>query len=191
MEDELTDYPYAKTLAAEMLSAAIDRAREGRSESLRGLAAKLGYRSAVVLSHLRTGRLPIPVERAHEIARIVGMDEDVFFAAVLKQRYPKTDFANVFRTNAGDQLEPVAPSSKLAVELEQLAGEPLDELSPDIQDALREVAADPNPRRRWLAIAEVGAVEALRALRPDMALRGLSAADLKAIEKALRGSSSI
>ena len=91
MSEGRGDYPYRDSAAATALSEAID-AKQGEA-SLRQLASELNYKSAVVLSHMRTGRLPIPVERAQEIAKVVGLSPDTFLKMVLKQRFENVDFS--------------------------------------------------------------------------------------------------
>jgi hypothetical protein len=71
------------------------------------MAGQLGYKSAVVLSHMRTGRLPIPIDRAGEIAKMVGLEPARFLILVLEQRYPDVDFKRAFKKDD----EPGAASS--------------------------------------------------------------------------------
>ncbi len=164
---------YTETEAALLLAGAIaDRAREG--VSLRELGRRLEYKQAVVLSHMATGRVPIPVDRAVEIARTVGLSPRKFLLAVLEQRHPVVDWSMI-----------TDPAAGFAGELEVIAGKSLDELPSDPRRVIREAVIDPQPLRRWLTTAELPAVELLRQLRPDMRTEGLSERDKLELRKAL------
>lgn len=56
-------YQWADTAAAKMLLSGLERARDQMGLSVRQLAKSLGYKQAVVLSHMATGRAPIPIDR--------------------------------------------------------------------------------------------------------------------------------
>lgn len=171
-----SSYPYADTRAAQALSAAIDAISRKDGVSLRSLAGRLGYKSAVVVSHMRTGRLPIPVDRAVEIARAVGIEPARFLMLVLEQRYPSIDFTKALATGrAEDAATDVTPAtSRLVTELEQHAGRPLDKLPAATIAVLREVVSDPRPRRRWLGVSEASVTDIVRSTRPDLARDGVS-----------------
>ena len=53
-------YAYADSDAARMLASGLQRASEERGLSIRQLGKLLKYKQAVVLSHMATGRVPIP-----------------------------------------------------------------------------------------------------------------------------------
>ena len=67
------EYEYKEPRAARMLSEGLRRASSERGLSVRQLGKKLNYKQAVVLSHWATGRVPIPIDRAVEVAREVGL----------------------------------------------------------------------------------------------------------------------
>ncbi len=162
-----------------MLDEALRRAQaNGRSQ--RAVAADLGYKSSVVLSHMGTGRVPIPVDRAREIAKQLSMDSDAFLRAVLEQRYPEADFRALFNVSYS--------SNRTVAKLEAIGGCSLDDLPAETQSVLEEVTAARHPRRRWLSTAELSTLELIRALRPDSSVSGLSDEDRQSIEKALRHS---
>lgn len=169
------DFPFAETPAALMLADAIHR-RQVERISLRKTAAQLDYKQAVVLSHMLTGRVPIPVERAPQFAKHLGMNEQAFVLAVLNQRFPHIQWEEIFA--------PPAPSgsSSLVESLEMIAGKPLDELSPQQQRVMREVVADGNADKRWLSVHEVPAITMLRKAVPNFSTDGISASDKNAIE---------
>ena len=169
------DYPLRGTRAQVMLESAMKQAQaEGRSQ--REVAKKLNYKTSVVLSHMTAGRVPIPVDRATEIAAELGMDRDAFFLAVLEQRHPDVDFRSLFNISYS--------SDRTVRRLEAIAGGSLDNLPVETLTMLEEVVGARNPSRRWLALPEISTVDLIRHLRPD----GLSGDDRNAIEKALRRS---
>lgn len=149
---------------------------------MRKIGALLGYKQAVVLSHMITGRVPIPVERAEEIAAILQMDPAAFLSAVVKQRHPSVNWSLLAGHDASEGAE---ISHELAVSL----GRPLRELNQEQRAVMREVAADPRPRRRWLSVHELVAVEAIRETRRKVPSEELTLSDLSTIRSALRRSS--
>ena len=168
---------YRGTRAQVMLDEGLRRAQAaGRSQ--RAVAQELGYKSSVVLSHMGSGRVPIPVDRAREIAAELSLDSDAFVIAVLEQRYPDIDFRALFHLSFS--------SNRTVAKLESIAGCSLDTLPSEVLSVLEEVVAARNPRRRWLAPAELAAIDLIRGLRPDSPFGGLSDEDRQAIEKALR-----
>lgn len=174
--DRPTDqFPFAESRAAGMLREGIARqASVGRS--LRSLGTKLGYKQATVLSHMAKGRVPIPLERARDIAAALEIAEPDFLGAVVEQRVP----------GASALLSEGNPSFGLASDLTQIAGSGLDQLSPEQKSVMKEVAADPHPRRRWLAVAEIPYVNLVRSLRKGAQQEGLSEKDLARMREALR-----
>lgn len=181
-----SDYPYASTAAAKMLSDAITARGESDGVSLRQLAGNLGYRSAVVLSHMRTGRLPIPVDRAVEIAKAIGMAESKFLVLVLEQRFPDVDIKRAFidAPQEGFEALPIG-LIRLCGELGDLAGRPINELPAESLGVLREVVAEPHPRRRWLTIPELSLIELVRRSDPDFSQNGLSEHQIEALKASL------
>lgn len=164
--------------ATRMLAKALARASDERGLSLRKIGALLGYKQAVVLSHMATGRVPIPIDRAEDIARIVEIDPAVFLTAVVKQRHPDVEWS-LLGSADGD-------GSDLIHELAVSFGKPLGDLSQEQRAVMREVAAEQRPRRRWLSVHELTAIDALRELRPGIGTQGLEPSDLAAIGLALR-----
>jgi hypothetical protein len=171
------NYPLKDTRAQVMLEGAMKSAQaKGRSQ--REVAAALGYKSSVVVSHMTVGRVPIPVDRAVDIARELGMPAEAFLLAVLEQRFPEVDFNSLFNVTFS--------SNRSVAGLEAIAGCSLDDLAAETRAMLEEVVAARNPRRRWLAPAELATMDLIRTLRPDSPYSGLSDDDRQAIEKALR-----
>jgi len=173
------DYPLQGTRAQRMLSDALDRASQEKDQSQRFVAAQLGYKSSVVLSHMASGRVPIPVDRAVDFARYLGMDQNEFLLAVLEQRHPEIDFNRLL--TKGKAGKATKSESALLDELEALAGKPLDEMPIGQVKVMREVVQDQNATRRWVAPHEIGLIEAIRRLRPD----GLTPAENKKLLECL------
>lgn len=175
------DYPLQGTKAQRMLSEALDRASRDKDQSQRFVAAQLGYKSSVVLSHMASGRVPIPVDRAVDFARYLGMDQNEFLLAVLEQRHPEIDFERLLTKGKG-AAKGKAPVSALTEELEALANRPLDELNISQVKVMREVVQDGNAARRWVASHEIGLIEQIRRFKPD----GLTPAENKKLAECLQ-----
>lgn len=161
------DPKLADSEAARMLSAALSKASSEHGLSLRKIAPLVGYKQAVVLSHMATGRIPIPFEKAEKIAEVLGMDARDFLRAILKQRHPEVSWSLItgFEVDLSDDF--------LGGLAEGLNGQPLS-LNQEQLAVMREVAADPHPRRRWLSHEEATAIEALRATKPQSEVLGRS-----------------
>jgi len=170
-----SDYQFADTAAARMLSQGLARAKEERGISVRQLGKQLGYKQAVVLSHMASGRVPIPIDRAEDLAEALKLDKASFLQAVVRQRYPAVSWhllSGGFQPSGSDSL---------AQELEAILGAPLKKLNQEQRAVIREVAAEPHPRRRWLTVHEIPAVQELRAIYPNMERHGIPQADLNAV----------
>jgi hypothetical protein len=124
------------------------------------------------------GRVPIPVDRAVDFARYLGMDQNEFLLAVLKQRHPEIDFDRLLTKGKGPRK---ASSSALADELEATAGKPLDNLNIGQVKVMREVVQDANAPRRWVNAHEIGMIEQIRKVKPD----GLTPAENKKLLECL------
>ena len=167
------DYPLAHSEATRMLADGLKQAEEEKGLSQRTIAKMLAYKSSVVLSHMALGRVPIPVDRAPEIARLLKMDSGQFLLAVLQQRHPDIDFARLLAGAKGKPAAKGAKESYVVDELTAIAGKSLDDLPVEKVNVMREVVGDPNPQRRWLGYHELPTVELIRQKHP----RGLSPAE--------------
>lgn len=154
-------YQWADTAAAKMLVAGLDRARDQRGRSIRQLAKELGYKQAVVLSHMATGRTPIPLDRAEQIASALEIDPAKFLRAVLDQRYPEVRWGLITAGATATQAD------NLAAQLEIILNARLSDLNSEQRHVIREVAAERSPGRRWLSIHELPVIEAIRSRRPQ------------------------
>lgn len=182
MPIDFSSIPKAQPLggATKMMAAALERAR-ARGVTQRHVAEQLGYASSVVISHMASGRVPIPVERVHEIAEAVGLDPQSFLLAVLEQRFPSVDV----RSLLGAQL---VSHGRVAERLGLLAGSNLDDLNEETLGVLDEVVSASQPRSRWLSLEELALVEALRRRFPDLSRRPLSADELSRLDGCLQSS---
>jgi len=176
----MTKFRYANTAAATMLTDGLRSAALERGLSLREIGRRLGYKQPVVLSHMAKGRVPVPIDRAVDIAREVGLAAPAFLKAALQQQHPDTDW----RLISGEEPE---------------LGTPLGRLSPRRQQIVKEVLDDPRPEERWIDAPEVPTLRLLRQLFPQMQTSGLSeedqdklrlAAHLSEVEKLAAGSQS-
>jgi transcriptional regulator with XRE-family HTH domain len=169
-----SEFRWRHTRAAVTLGQALRRAAIEKGLSLRKLAGRLGYKQATVLSHMATGRVPIPLERAPAIATAVGLDPAQFLISALEQRAPE----------AADLLSPLfarGPKAEFCAELEVIAGSALDDLPAEHKEVILEVVTDRAPRRRWLTLAELPTVMEVRAARPDFVHRGLPKVEIEAV----------
>jgi hypothetical protein len=169
------EYNYKDTRAAQMLAEGLRRASSERGLSVRQLGKKLHYKQAVVLSHWATGRVPIPIDRAVEVAREVGLPEREFLLAVLEQRHAEVDWKLITGFN-DDLIE----------DLEDIAGKPLATLSPEHQQVMKEVVAEVRPARRWLTVNEVPVMEAIREQLPFVRSDGMPRSMIELLTGALQ-----
>jgi hypothetical protein len=181
MQDTKNEHPFAESAAARMLADAIRR-KQAAGFSLRRLAPTLGYKQSTVLSHMANGRIPVPMARAKQIASVMGIPQSEFMIAVMEQREPAASTMLM----AGPIDLARSPQS-FADELEEIAGRRLDDLTAEQKDVMRKVAVDPSPARRWLAEAEIPAIQLLRRLRPGEPHASLTRTDLLLIADALNG----
>ncbi len=172
-------YPNADSRAARMLSEGLQRLASEHGKSLRRVAQELGFKQATVLSHMATGRMPIPIDRAIELAEAVLLPVREFALAVLEQRHPTVHWRLV------------AAADPVLADLETYAGQPIDMLPPDQLRVIREAAADPNAPRRWMTLLETPVMELVRELRPEVAVHGLSGADRDRLMLALSEGSAV
>lgn len=182
MNGDSAGYDYADTEAAQMLRAALQRLRTEQGVSLRALAKQLNYKQATVLSHMASGRIPIPMRKAGEIAQATGMPPSSFIIAVADQRQPAS-FALTSSLEPG--LLSLAPEG-FADELGAIAGVPLDALTAEQKEVMRQVATDARPSRRWLSPAEIPAMQLLREVAPSISTEGLSSDQRARIQQALK-----
>lgn len=177
MPESRESHPLARSRAAQLLASGLQRVATEDGLSQRQLAKRLGHKQPAMLSHWASGRVPIPVERASELADALGIDERQFLLAVLMQRHPTVHW---------EVLEDEhTPAYAFVRDLQNLAGAPLEEFDPGQVRVMREVAADPRATRRWLSVHELSLVEMVRRLRPSFVEAGLEPRDQKKIEIAL------
>jgi plasmid stability protein len=170
----MTEHRYANTTAALMLAAGLRSAAQERNLSLREIGRRLSYRQPVVLSHMATGRVPIPVNRAADIAREVGIPPNQFIQAVLHQHHPQIEWGLIT-----GKVDP------FLLDLQQAAGKPLAAVGAEHRRILKEVVKDQKPEERWLSIPEIAAIRFLRELFPNMQTCGLSEEERDALRLAV------
>lgn len=165
-ENYMPEQRYANTEAAHLLATALRRASQEQGLSLREIGRRLGYKQPVVLSHMASGRVPIPTDRAVDIAREVGATESVFLEAVLRQHHPSVNWGLIT-----GQFDPILE------DLQRSTQTPLKDLSAEHRRVLREVCKDSRPAERWIATSEIAALKLMRELFPQLSTVGLSADD--------------
>lgn len=164
----MTKHRFAGTEAAIMLADGLRRAAQERRLSLREIGRRLSYRQPVVLSHMASGRVPVPIDRATEIAEQVGISPTKFLEAALRQQHPNVEWALI-----SAQADPFVAT------LQKAADKPLQSLSISHRRVLLEAVADSKPEERWLTIPEIAAVKFLRELFPHLTVAGLSIEDCR------------
>lgn len=168
---------YRGTRAQRMLELSLREKQRETGQTQRDIAIKLGYRTSVVLSHMSVGRVPIPVDKALDIADALDLDRDAFILAVLDQRHPDIDFRRLFNVTFS--------SERTAARLEAAAGCSLDDLPSETVSVLEEVVAARTPKRRWLTVTEAPTMDLIRRVRPKVTSEGLADIDREGIEQAL------
>lgn len=180
MAREHPDYPFAGSAAAQMLREAIDRKKKD-GISLRALARQLGYKQPTVVSHMASGRAPIPLERVHDLAVAMQIDEANLALAVLAQRYPSTEWASLL--THGPSPDPAG--ADLLWKIEGALGGPISGLNADQIKVIIEVVTTQEPSRRWLSPLEAPTIELLRRIIPNFREQGLSKGEHEFLEKFL------
>ena len=175
-------YQWADTPAAKMLLLGLERARDQKGLSVRQVAKSLDYKQAVVLSHMATGRAPIPLDRAEQIASVLEIDPGKFLRAVLDQRHPEVQW-ELITADAG-----ATTADDLAAQLEIILNAPLSDLNAEQRHVMREVAAERSPARRWLSVHELALIEAFRSRRQPDRGHELSDDDVDIVLASLDGS---
>lgn len=172
------DFPLARTAATRMLAEGIQHTLSREGISLRSLGKEFGYKQAVVLSHMASGRVPIPIDRSIAFAERLGIDPTAFLTAVLEQRHPDIDWSRLGIQDHND-------TNRFFLMTDLTGGREHDELTPGQRKVMREVAADNRAERRWLSPHEISAIELLREWRPAMVEYGLSPADREVLRTCL------
>ena len=181
MADIDGEYPFKNSEATKLMAAALEKASQDRKLTQREVAHNLGYKSVVVVSHMASGRAPIPIDRADDLARVLRLDRGAFLLAVLDQRFPHIDFKGVLAKSLKMKPAQIADrkDSMVAQELADIAGSELDDLPNDVLNVLRSVVTDRKAARRWISPSEVPVIEQIRKHKPD----GLSPAELAKLKE--------
>lgn len=185
MNEAGVDFAYRDSVAARLLAAGLAHAAKEEGLSQRSLAKRLGYKQSVVLSHMALGRVPVPLERAGQLADLLGIDKREFLMAVLAQRVPDVDWATIFAPST----VPPSHAGEFASSLEVIARGALDELNSTQKAVMREVVRDDYASERWLSVHELPIMVMLRSLRPAIVTEGLTSEDRDAIIAALQDGS--
>ena len=171
-------YPHADTqAAAAALRTALAAAKTKNRTSLRAIAKLLDYKQAAVLSHMASGRILIPVERAKDIAGVLDINPSAFMKLVLKQRYPDMPLSVEDDVSNHFGLLSELNSSNLPVGLSNA--------TPSQLRIIREVLRDDHAAERWLSPHEVFFINVIRKLRPKVITDGLSSDDMEQVRLAL------
>jgi light-regulated signal transduction histidine kinase (bacteriophytochrome) len=168
-------FPYVDTEAALMLRSALDQYVRRNKSSLRKLAKELGYKQSTMFSHMASGRIAIPIDRATELADVLEMPRATFVPAVVKQRYPEV----------ADALASGVGGSGLQMSLAGVSANDT-QLTKMQQKILRELSRDTCPEERWLAASEVPLVKFLRTEFPQIFDEQVTGAQRRALKAAIQ-----
>lgn len=174
MADEKARNEFEGSRATLMLAEHLSTHQAEHGMSQRQVANQLGYRSSVSLSHMALGRIPIPIDRAEEFAKYLGIDRDAFLIAVLEQRHPEIDFQSLFTGTVPSDDPQFRYALSLIKDFEAIARCPLNQIGEKRLRIIREVLADRIPDTRWMEIAEIPTVAKLRLMVPTFRKDGLS-----------------
>jgi hypothetical protein len=169
-------YPFANTRAARMFAEGLAKLEKEHGISQRTLAKQLSYKSSVVISHMASGRAPIPIERTADFSRLLKLDAQEFLMAALDQRYPQLNVTRVLsgmQSAASTHKGSIDEELLMLEDLQSAAGVALADLPGDQFSILREVAADRQAGRRWVSVPELGVLDLFRSERPDILKNGL------------------
>lgn len=173
------DFPFANSRAARMLQDGLSRAKKDKGLSVRQIGVHLGYRQQVSVGHMASGRSPIPIDRAEDIAAAVDLDPAEFLEAVVWQRYPNVDWS-LMKVSTARQNKMTVEEALEAVFI----------ADPTITRAQRKVVKELVIKRssaaRWLSTGEFEVMEIIRSMRPNLETKKISDVDRKAIESALK-----
>lgn len=148
------EHEWADTIAAKLFAEGLARAKAELGLSVRKVGKELGFKQATFVSRMSSGKSPIPVDRAEEIAALLMIEPSEFLQAVVKQRYPDVNW-QLLHQSGGNRHH------TLEGELEEITGAPLSELNEHQRRVIKEVATEPQPQLRWLSVLEASAVRRL------------------------------
>lgn len=169
--------PHSDTEARFMLSDAIAARRRADKASLRMLAAEMEMSSAM-LSHMATGRIPIPVDGAAKLADALGISRSEFVKSVLKQRFPNAMAILDDEADVGGNDGSEVTRARMMVTFYD--GTPP---TGDLALILDQVRTADDAQERWLTPSELPVVNMIRRLRPNFSKLGLTEVDLDLIKK--------
>jgi hypothetical protein len=156
----VTSLTYADSRAAAMLAEGLKRYTAQHPGGLRAVAADLEIKQATVLSHMATGRIGIPLDRATELASKLEINVADFCLAVLEQRAP-----TVYKA-LDDELV-LLESSRLPTGLrEVLAGVTSDRITDEHTQIIGEILATKRPAEKWMRPLEDDIVRVVRDIFP-------------------------
>jgi hypothetical protein len=152
------DFPFSASRASQMLREALTNYTAAHKGGLRALSDRLEMRPATLLSHMGNGRMAIPLDRADQLATVLGIDRAAFCLAVLEQRAPSAYHAIDDATGVGS----------LGVCIPTLARQALQILSASAESGealiklLRRGAGVASPLEHWVEGEELELIAAVR-----------------------------
>jgi hypothetical protein len=128
------------------------------------------------LSHMANGRMPIPLDRAVEMASILPLDVTEFCLAVLEQRAPEV-YETLEDRLGVEAMAALTPLGRSACH--EIAAAP--RVSDEHVAIISEALADVRPGERWLQPVEVPVIKMIREHFPQ----GVSMGDLELLKVAI------
>ncbi|WP_298165292.1 hypothetical protein [Novosphingobium sp.] len=155
-----SDLPFSHSRATLMLREALTTYTASHKGGLRALSAKLEMRPATVFSHMSNGRMAIPLDRADQLASVLGIDRAAFCLAVLEQRAPSAYYAIDEVTGLGSVGANI-PASMRAVLQVLPAGSVKDD---ELVELIRRAATSAHPLKHWIEGEEFELIADVRRL---------------------------
>jgi hypothetical protein len=144
-----------------MLKEALTRYTSKNKGGLRALAKLVKFNQSTVFSHMATGRIGIPLERAEQFAALLDMNAVDFTLAVLEQREPGVHalLAGAFDFEAGGAVS--AEAGAIIAMVRRAQG-----LSADHVALIGDILREDVPVGRWAIGRNAELLGVIRAARP-------------------------
>lgn len=152
------DFPFSASRASQMLREALTNYTAAHKGGLRALSDRLEMRPATLFSHMGNGRMAIPLDRADQLATVLGIDRAAFCLAVLEQRAPSAYHAIDDATGVGSLGSCIPATARQALKIlgaSSANGEALIEL-------MRRGASVTAPLEHWVEGEELELIVAAR-----------------------------
>lgn len=93
-------YAYEDTRLAKLLTDRLLVITNQKSQ--RDVANELGYKSPNVISMFKRGEIRVPLDKAHDLARVIGVDPKFLFRLALEQQFDEENIEDLFGNQVSD-----------------------------------------------------------------------------------------